>query len=38
MFTKRLILTMFDLVKKIIVEINANKIALDSVLSQPDEK
>ena len=38
MFTKGLILTMFDLVKKIMVEIDANKIVLGSILNQSDEK
>ena len=38
MFIKGLILAMFNLVKKIIVEIDASKIALNSILSQPDEK
>ena len=38
MFTKGLILTMFDPVKKIIVEIDASKIALNLILSQPDEE
>ena len=38
MFTKGLILAIFNLVKKIIVETNANRIALDLILSQPDEK
>ena len=38
MFTKRLILTIFDLAKKIIIEIDANKIVLNSILSQPDEE
>ena len=33
MFTKELILAMFDPAKKIIIEIDINKIALDSVLS-----
>ena len=38
MFTKRLILTIFDPAKKIIVETDTSKIALDSILNQPDEK
>ena len=38
MFTKRLILAIFNLVKKIIVEIDTSKIALNTILSQPDEK
>ena len=38
MFTKGLILAMFDPAKKIIIEIDINRIALDSILSQPDEK
>ena len=38
MFTKKPILTIFNLVKKIIVEIDINKTALDSILSQPDEE
>ena len=38
MFTKRLILTIFDLAKKIIIEIDTNKIVLNSILNQPDEK
>ena len=38
MFTKRLILTMFNPAKKIIVEIDTNKIALGSILNQFDEK
>ena len=38
MFTKGLILAMFNLVKKIIIEIDISKIALGSVLNQPDEK
>ena len=38
MFTKRLILAIFNLAKKIIIEIDINKIALDSILNQPDEK
>ena len=37
-FTKGLILTIFDLAKKIIVEIDTNKIVLGSILSQPDEE
>ena len=38
MFTKRLILAMFNLIKKIIIEIDINKIALSLILNQPDEK
>ena len=38
MFTKGLILAIFNFVKKIIIEIDANKIALSLILSQPDEK
>ena len=38
MFTKKLILAMFDLVKKIIIETDANRIVLSSILNQPDEK
>ena len=38
MFTKRLILAIFNPVKKIIIEIDINRIALDSILSQPDEE
>ena len=38
MFTKELILTIFDSAKKIIVEIDASKIVLDLILNQPDEK
>ena len=38
MFTKRSILTIFDPVKKIVVKIDINKIVLNSILSQPDEK
>ena len=38
MFTKRLILAIFNLAKKIMIEIDTNKIVLDSVLNQPDEK
>ena len=38
MFTKEPILTIFNPVKKIMVEIDASKIALNSILSQPDEK
>ena len=33
MFTKRLILTIFNPAKKIIIEIDVNKIALDLVLN-----
>ena len=38
MFTKGLILTIFNPVKKIMIEIDTNKIALNSILNQPDEK
>ena len=38
MFTKGLILAMFNLVKKIIIEIDVSKIALNIILSQPDEE
>ena len=38
MFTKGLILAIFNLAKKIIIEIDINMSALDLVLSQPDEK
>ena len=38
MFTKKPILAMFNPVKKIIIEININKIVLNAILSQPDEK
>ena len=38
MFTKRLILAIFDPAKKIIVEIDTSRIALGSILSQPDEE
>ena len=38
MFTKELILTMFNFVKKIIVEIDASRIVLGLILNQPDEK
>ena len=38
MFTKRLILAIFNLKRKIIVEIVINKIALNAVLSQLDKK
>ena len=37
-FIKKLILTIFDPVKKIMVEIDISKIALDSILSQLDKK
>ena len=37
-FTKKLILAMFNFVEKIIVEIDTNKIVLDSILNQFDEK
>ena len=38
MFTKRLILTMFNPKKKIMVEIDANEIALNAILNQLDKK
>ena len=38
MFTKRPILAMFNLKKKIIVEIDASKIVLSAILSQLDKK
>ena len=38
MFIKKSILAMFNPAKKIIIEIDVNKIALRSVLSQPDEE
>ena len=38
MFTKGLILAIFDLAKKIIIEIDISRIVLNSILSQPDEK
>ena len=38
MFTKGLILAIFNPAKKIIVEIDINKIALNSILNQPDEE
>ena len=38
MFTKKPILTIFDPAKKIMIEIDANKIALSSILNQLDEK
>ena len=38
MFIKGLILAMFNLVKKIIIEIDINKIILGAILSQPNEK
>ena len=38
MFTKGSILTIFNLAKKIIIEIDVNKIALGLILNQPDEK
>ena len=38
MFTKKPILTIFDPAKKIIVEIDINRIVLGSILSQPDEE
>ena len=37
-FTKRLILAIFDPAKKIIIEIDVSRIVLNSVLSQPDEE
>ena len=38
MFTKRLILAIFDLVKKIIIETDISRIVLSLILSQLDEK
>ena len=38
MFTKGLILTIFNPAKKIIIEIDINKIVLSAILSQPDKK
>ena len=38
MFTKGLILTIFNSAKKIMVETDINKIALDLILNQSDEK
>ena len=38
MFTKGLILKIFDPAKKIIVEIDTNKIVLNLILNQLDEK
>ena len=38
MFTKRLILTIFNPAKKIIIEIDTNKIALSAILSQLDKR
>ena len=38
MFTKKPILAIFNPAKKIMVEIDTNKIALSSILNQPDEK
>ena len=38
MFTKGLILAIFNLVKKIIIEIDTNRIALGLILNQLDEK
>ena len=38
MFIKEPILAIFDPVKKIIIEIDTSKIALGSILSQPDEE
>ena len=38
MFTKGLILAIFDHAKKIMIEIDTNKIVLGAILSQPDEK
>ena len=38
MFIKELILGMYNLVKKIIVEIDASRIVLGAILSQLDEK
>ena len=37
-FTKRLILAMFDPAKKIIVETDINRIVLGFILSQPDKE
>ena len=37
-FTKKLILAMFNPAKKIIIEIDINRIVLNSISSQPDEK
>ena len=37
-FTKGLILAIFNLVKKIIIETDVNKIVLNLILNQPDEK
>ena len=38
MFTKGLILAMFDPAKKIVIETDINRIVLGSILSQPDEE
>ena len=38
MFTKGPILAIFNPVRKIIVEIDISRIALGSILNQPDEK
>ena len=38
MFTKGLILAIFNFAKKIIIEIDANRIILGLILSQSDEK
>ena len=38
MFTKELILTIFDPVKKIMIKTDASRIALGSILNQLDEK
>ena len=38
MFIKKLTLAMFNLVKKIIIEIDVSKIALSAILSQLDKK
>ena len=38
MFIKKLILAMFNLVKKIIIEIDASRIALGLILSQFDKE
>ena len=38
MFTKKSILAIFNPVKKIMIEIDINKIILNAILSQPDEK
>ena len=38
MFTKKLILTIFNPAKKIIIEIDTSRIALSSILNQLDEE